>query len=279
MADWDPVATPGILSHNDSFKEARLESGELPKYLLAKTFFDCREYDRCAAVFLPMTLPKGSIATHRESSSKGKETSELLREMALSNGYPHLSQKALFLALYAKYMSGEKRKDEESETVLGPADGGGTVNRELVGISQALESRFALHKGDYEGGQGWLEYLYGIVLAKGKNDKEARKWFIRSVNRCPHNWGAWQELGSLISSIDEVCLQAAILDLMLIYNVEATRDWAGPAAEHYDFYFQHLRKPGAFPNATCNLRQSQEAQNDIPYQFFPANPKGSAMLS
>ena len=204
MADWDAIAPTGILSHNDSFKEARLEAGELPKYLLAKTFFDCREYDRCAAVFLPMTLPKGSIASHRGSSSKAKETSETLREMALSNGYPHLSQKALFLALYAKYMSGEKRKDEESETILGPADGGGTVNRELVGISQALQSRFALHKGEYEGGQGWLEYLYGIVLAKGKNDKEASKWFVRSINRCPHNWGAWQELSSLLSSVDEV---------------------------------------------------------------------------
>jgi anaphase-promoting complex subunit 8 len=35
------------------------------------------------------------------------------------NPYPKLSQKSLFLALYAKYLAGEKRKEEETEMVLG----------------------------------------------------------------------------------------------------------------------------------------------------------------
>lgn len=37
--------------------EAALEAQEAHKYLLAKAYFDTREYDRCAAVFLPPKIP------------------------------------------------------------------------------------------------------------------------------------------------------------------------------------------------------------------------------
>ena len=115
-----------------------------------------------------------------------------------------LSQKALFLALYAKYLSGEKRKDEDSEMILGPADGGVTVNKELNGIAAILELYLAERQAASKNGGGWLEYLYGIVLAKGKNEKLAKEWLIRSVNIYPFNWGAWQELGNLLNTIEDV---------------------------------------------------------------------------
>lgn len=76
---------------------------------------------------------------------------------------PKLSQKSLFLALYAKYMSGEKRKDEDSEMVMGPHDGGNAVNKQLVVISRYLEQWFQERGlndlGRVYGSQGWLEYL------------------------------------------------------------------------------------------------------------------------
>ena len=59
-------------------------------------------------------------------------------------------------------MAGEKRKDEESEMILGPADSGATVNRELLGLGQRLEelvSERSGHDGDTSSSQGWLEYL------------------------------------------------------------------------------------------------------------------------
>ena len=103
-------------------------------------------------------------------------------------------------------MSGEKRKDEESEMILGPADAGTTINRELVGLGRGLEGWFAEQaaKGTHEDTQGWLEYLYGIVLAKGKTEEDAKRWLIRSVHRCPYNWGAWLELSELLGSVEEV---------------------------------------------------------------------------
>jgi len=76
---------------------------------------------------------------------------------------PKLSQKSLFLALYAKMISGEKRKDEESEMVMGPHDSGKTANKELPMINRFLENWFRSvtnEAGDVVGSQGWLEYLY-----------------------------------------------------------------------------------------------------------------------
>ena len=55
---------------------------------------------------------------------------------------PELSQRSLFLALYARYLAGEKRKEEDSEMVLGPSDGPVTANKELVAISGILDEYF-----------------------------------------------------------------------------------------------------------------------------------------
>lgn len=206
--EFQRPASVVLASQNENPREVRLEAREIHKYLLAKSYFDCREYDRCAAVFLPMTLPKGELS--ESNPTKGKEKMKAgsatpeNREVSIAGGFPDLSNRALFLALYAKYMAGEKRRDEESETILGPSDGGATVNRELVGISQVLEARVNLQTSRSEHGQGWLEYLYGIVLAKGKNDELAKSFLIKSVEIYPFNWGAWQELNSLIGSTDEV---------------------------------------------------------------------------
>ena len=80
------------------------------------------------------------------------------------------------------------------------------MNKELNGISTILEEWFSSLASNGRQGQGWLEYLYGIVLAKGKNEKQAKQWFIRSVHLYPYNWGAWQELSSLFGTVEEVSL-------------------------------------------------------------------------
>jgi anaphase-promoting complex subunit 8 len=212
MSDAPPPQTPVRTPPKDRI-EAQLEAREIHKFLLAKTYFDCREYERCAAVFLPGTLPKGSINTSSPQSAKAKSAAKGKAKAGTPTkakfpleSISGLSQKALFLALYAKYISGEKRKDEESEMILGPQDGGVTMNKELNGISTILEEWFSSLASNGRQGQGWLEYLYGIVLAKGKNEKQAKQWFIRSVHLYPYNWGAWQELSSLFGTVEEVSL-------------------------------------------------------------------------
>lgn len=206
----DPI-TSIVLSSNPDAGEARLEAREASKFLLAKSLFDCREYDRCAAVFLPFNVSRESlsIATPVKSSKgKAKETgpSPLATPTPPRNTLPQLSQKALFLALYAKYLSGEKRRDEESEMILGPADGGTTINKELVDITRILEAWFAdrAAKGLEGRNQGWLEYLYGVVLIKGKSKDAGKEWIMKSVHRYPNNWSAWVELCDAIESYEQV---------------------------------------------------------------------------
>lgn len=224
--DPQPPTNPFALQPDST--EAALESQEAHKYLLAKSYFDTREYDRCAAVFLPPTIPPvplSAVSPNVKSRAsltpqKGKRRSSMrpgskIGQLPTRNPYPNLSQKSLFLALYAKYLAGEKRRDEETEMVLGPADGGMTVNRELPDLARGLEGWFAERKERdmEERGQGWLEYLYGVILLKGKNEEEAKKWLIRSVHLFPFHWGAWQELNDLLLSIDDVGLTYTICAL------------------------------------------------------------------
>lgn len=82
------------------------------KEILAKTFFDCHEYDRCAYLLRDTTTPLG-----------------------------------LFLKLYALYISGEKKREEEHEGVLSPKDGT-SPNRQVVRIIRELDEYFESHKPD-----------------------------------------------------------------------------------------------------------------------------------
>ncbi|KAI4246404.1 MAG: hypothetical protein LQ352_006406, partial [Teloschistes flavicans] len=207
-----------ILYTSDDPEEARLEAREVGKYLLAKSFFDCREFDRCAAVFIPLT-PISSILSslspdaHSQTptkATKGKDKAHMESPESIpkprSPKLPRMSQKSLFLALYAKYMAGEKRKDEDSEMILGPMDTGASVNKELVGIGAILESWFdeRISSGMYDRNQGWLEYLYGVVLKKANSEAEAKEHLLKSVRYTPWIWSAWVELQDLLPSIESV---------------------------------------------------------------------------
>jgi anaphase-promoting complex subunit 8 len=215
----DPLAATNPFLRQHDPTESTLERQEAHKYLLAKSYFDTREYDRCAAVFLPPTIspvPLSSVSPNPKSRAsltpqKGKSKASPLPgtktgPTSAKNPYPRLSQRSLFLALYAKYLAGEKRKDEDTEMVLGPADGGMTVNRELRDLARGLEGWFAerRERGLEGRGQGWLEYLYAVILLKGKNEEEAKKWLVRSVHLYPFHWGAWQELNDLLPNIEDV---------------------------------------------------------------------------
>jgi len=196
--------------------EKQIEAQEYHKFLLAKSFFDCREYDRCAAAFLPSTRPripstptgKQTTPSKPKSPGKGKEkihSSSPAQADREDRSLSNVSQKALFLAIYAKYLAGEKRKDEESEMILGPADGGVTVNKELTHLIAILGDWLQTRETKKLNGGGWLEYLYGILLSKNKNEDLAKEWFLKSVHLCPFNWGAWQELSNLLNNTEEVC--------------------------------------------------------------------------
>ncbi|EFY95360.2 anaphase-promoting complex subunit CDC23 [Metarhizium robertsii ARSEF 23] len=212
-ADGSNYTSP-ILTPNADPEEAALETKELSKYLLAKSLFDCKEFDRCAAVFLPESLLSSVLSSPSETtvltpSQRSKGKAKAVEESPASGAapLPRLSQKSLFLALYAKFMSGEKRKNEESEMVMGPQDLGTVVNKQLLVVGRYLAAWFkerTTTDDEVLGSQGWLEYLYGMVLAKEKNDAQAMDYFVRSVHKYPMNWGCWLEMTSIISRVEEL---------------------------------------------------------------------------
>ncbi|WYZ38860.1 hypothetical protein EsH8_III_000774 [Colletotrichum jinshuiense] len=213
IGNADSRYVPTVLTPNADPEEALLEAREINKYLLAKALFDSREFDRCAAVFLPDAVLSGVLSSKPESASgtpkgKGKSRGETNTARGIGGSeLPRLSQKSLFLALYAKFMSGEKRKDEDSEMVMGPQDLGNVINKQLNTVSRFLSNWFderTTDDGEVVGSQGWLEYLYGMILAKEKNEDKAMDYFVRSVHLYPMNWGCWLEMTQLISRVDDL---------------------------------------------------------------------------
>lgn len=162
-----PHLSPIFLPNQDP-EEAQLESKELSKYLLAKSLFDCREYDRCAAVFLPDSLFSTGLGSNPDAGASPSKARSKAKpaEAGSASSLPQISQKSLFLALYAKFLSGEKRKAEDSEMVTGPQDLGTVVNKQLLAVGSYLSSWFDSKTVDGEvvGSQGWMEYLYATDL-------------------------------------------------------------------------------------------------------------------
>ena len=231
-----PTSSYRMLSTSyDDPHEAALEAREASKYLLAKSYFDTKEFDRCASVFLPPVIPAGGLAVFEKSKARTPLSTPSKRgksKLSDLNPLPKLSQKSLFLALYARYLAGEKRKEEDSEMVLGPADGSQSANRELAPISRQLEDYFRIRDASdpqLKRSHGWLEYLYGVVLAKSKQEELAQEWLLRSVRLNPYHWGAWEEMSHLLSSVDDLHgqLDSGILPqnvMTLIYQVHASVD-------------------------------------------------------
>lgn len=138
--------------------EKRIEAKEVPKYLKAKALFDCHEFLRCAAVFLPSSFfeVQGGPSQGRDKNEKKKPYSSLIKR---------ISQKGLFIALYALLIAGEKSKAEEQGRLLGVSDIGTNTNKYLPQIRRVLAMYFnGTHTDNPErcNSQGWIEYLLSL---------------------------------------------------------------------------------------------------------------------
>ncbi|KAF9111779.1 anaphase-promoting complex component apc8 [Mortierella sp. AM989] len=153
------VYTSG-LSLNSSMMSSDIDMPEFDTYLMAKTFFDLKEYDRCASVL----------------------------EGCASN-------KSRFLRLYSKYLVGEKRREQDTREVLGPLDNGMAINKEIEKIDSELAECY--QSGNLD---SFCKYLYGVVLIKRQRKSLAVTVLVESINQYPYNWSAWLDLGSCLSS-------------------------------------------------------------------------------
>ncbi|KAM9694918.1 cell division cycle protein 23 homolog isoform 3-T3 [Trichechus inunguis] len=135
------------------------DARDMDAYTLAKSYFDVKEYDR-AAHFL----------------------------------HGCNSKKAYFLYMYSRYLSGEKKKDDETVDSLGPLEKGQVKNEALRELRVELSKKHQARELD-----GFGLYLYGVVLRKLDLVKEAIDVFVEATHVLPLHWGAWLELCNLIT--------------------------------------------------------------------------------
>ncbi|KAF9436449.1 anaphase-promoting complex component apc8 [Entomortierella beljakovae] len=136
--------TPGYSSGDtsDSFLGGT-SYAEFDAYLMAKTFFDLKEYDRCASIL-----------------------------------EAHTSNKSRFLRLYSKFLVREKRREQDTREVLGPLDNGLAINKELEKIDLELSECYESGVLD-----PFCKYLYGLVLIKKQRKGLAVTVLVESVSK------------------------------------------------------------------------------------------------
>lgn len=129
---------------------------DLEQYLVAKSYFDCKEYDRCAFYL---------------------ENCE--------------SNKAKFLYYYASYLSIEKTKMDNLADSNSPPDP--KKDKELRDLASKLLKDNFHSKMD-----GYLQYLYGVILKKLDASYLATEVLLKSIDNEPMLWCSWFELGKLV---------------------------------------------------------------------------------
>ena len=132
------------------------------------------------------------------STQKGKGKAKATEPPRSLNAgpLPKISQKSLFLALYAKFLSGEKRKNEETEMVMGPQDLGTVLNKQLQVVGRYLSAWFDEMTTDDDevlGSQGWLEYLYVPEMlpwgsATANSTSQVMAWYLPRRKTTPRPW-------------------------------------------------------------------------------------------
>ncbi|KAJ1965805.1 Anaphase-promoting complex subunit 8, partial [Dimargaris xerosporica] len=106
------------------------------------------------------------------------------------------SHRCRFVRLYARYLAGEKRKDEKAPNAAAgnPLDGSGPLetNHEMAAILQELSTVPAADLDGFE------LYLFGLVYHQQGLADEARRVLLASVTKFPCNWSAWLALEKCI---------------------------------------------------------------------------------
>lgn len=142
--------------------EEGIAASELDRYYMAKSYFDCREYDR-AAYFLTecqSPVPK-------------------------------------FLHYYSTYMAREKRKlDNMTEDLIIEYNKSAQphMDRGLADLMDTLKMEHNDNKLD-----GYCLYLYGVVLKKLELNEQAMDVLLEAVRQVPTLWAAWYELALIIN--------------------------------------------------------------------------------
>lgn len=101
--------------------------------------------------------------------------------------------KSRFIHYFAMYKAAEKKRIDLMNEV--------SVNIPKKAMLMFSELRDSLERTmDKRGPDGWLLYIYGLVLHKFKLQESAIEVLERAINMTPINWSAWYILATMIDS-------------------------------------------------------------------------------
>ncbi|XP_037074889.1 cell division cycle protein 23 homolog [Pollicipes pollicipes] len=156
--------------------------------------------------------PIGDIETEPGAESESESESEL-EAAELAHDYllcgeldraAHQSGRCVgrrgrFLHLYARYLAAERRRAEDSPDPLTPAQR--LKSPELAELRAELQALHARPDAD-----GFVSYLYGVVLRRLELRTPAVEALVRAVTRQPLLWQAWLELAALVTDREMLAL-------------------------------------------------------------------------
>lgn len=196
-AKWSAEALNGLPPRKDKdsadfeYPPLELDQNEKEdeeKFFLAKTYFNCKEFQRAAYVL--KDCKSGNALFFRLYSmliSIDKTTTEE------TDGSINISSLSLLNKL-------EIADSMDADTVTSKDELLGSLNTKLSKIVQESEN---YHSKAENKPNAFLYYLNGVIYNKKKKYAMAQNNLYQSLRIFPYNWLCWQELITSLNSLDE----------------------------------------------------------------------------
>lgn len=109
----------------------------------------------------------------------------------------HQDDRSRFLHYFSKYKAAEKKRIDLMNEV--------SVNMPKKAVSKFNELRDSLERSmDKREPDGWLLYVYALVLHKFRLQKLSVDILVKAINASPINWSAWYILSTLLDSKEQL---------------------------------------------------------------------------
>jgi len=169
------------------FSVQRGDAGSVPQWMTKKSTTDPETEDLLQLVQSYMNMSEyTSVCNTIERSAEWKKIPEKRCKVLV------------FMRAYARYLLGEKRKEQELLEVTDPLERCDAKNKEL----QELCSELSHLRDSAAGLDAFGLYILGVVYKELDAKDKARKTLEACVRACPFIWTAWVDLATLCMDVD-----------------------------------------------------------------------------
>ncbi|CAH2353520.1 anaphase-promoting complex subunit Cdc23p [[Candida] railenensis] len=208
----EAISTDQSHSHSD-YNLPPLDADEIfdqDKFLLAKTYFNCKEFDRAAYVLkdcrsgnaLFLRLYSMLISADKRSMEETDGSIKVGSSTSLSTkvGNIHPDGNKISNSGAGGGPGGASSMGNGSELIGGTSDFNDFLNSKLSKILQEINNYISKPNSKPN---AFLFYLNGIIYNKKKKYGIAQTNLFHSLRLFPYNWSCWQELIASLTTYEE----------------------------------------------------------------------------